>query len=349
MSHKTQQTGFSLIELMVAMVLGLIISGVAIQVFVSNKGTYRLENSLSRLQENGRYVVENMVRDLRMAGYNGCLSRGDSIVITEFNDAPLPFTIDGTDSIRGYNANTTTWTPAIDANLNLSGVAQGTDVLNIQRASSCGAHVAANHASADTDILVNAPNNCSFTQYQAVMITNCIAADIFQISNSVSVSGSTETLTRGTAVNSAGNLSAAYSTDAQVFRWQSNAYFIGTGANGEPALFRSSWSPDNDNDIDAADFGVVELADGVEDLQILYGEDTGGDQYADTYVTANAVTDWEDVRSIRINLLLRSEDLLTQVPRTIQFNGGTVNSGPGADRRLRMAYSTTVTLRNNLP
>ena len=349
MKYKIQQTGFSLIELMIALVLGLIISGVAIKILVSNKATYRLENSLSRLQENGRYVIGNIVRDLRMAGFNGCLSRGDSIAITEFNDAPLPFTIDGTDSIRGYNANTTTWTPAIDANLNLSSVTQGTDVLNIQHASSCGAHVAANHASADTNILVNAPNNCSFTQYQAVMITNCIAADIFQISNSVSVSGSTETLTRGTAVNTTGNLSAAYSTDAQVFRWQSNAYFIGTGASGEPALFRSSWNPDNDNDIDANDFSVVELADGIEDMQILYGEDTGGDQYADTYITANAVTNWEDVRSVRINLLLRSEDLLTQVPRTITFNGGTVNSGPGADRRLRMAYTSTVTLRNNLP
>ena len=80
-----------------------------------------------------------------------------------------------------------------------------------------------------------------------------------------------------------------------------------------------------------------------------YGIDSDGDNYADAYVTAENVTNWDDVPSINVSMLLASiDDNVTQESVSINFNGAAINSGSGADRRLRHIYSTTITLRNRL-
>lgn len=63
------QRGFSLVELMVAMVVSLLLLSGVIQVFVSSKQSYRVVDSYSRLQENGRFAVDVLSRNIRMAGY----------------------------------------------------------------------------------------------------------------------------------------------------------------------------------------------------------------------------------------------------------------------------------------
>ncbi len=64
--------GFTIIELMVAMTLGLILLGGTINLFISNKRTYQEQNFLAALQENGRFAIDILSRDLRMAGFFGC-------------------------------------------------------------------------------------------------------------------------------------------------------------------------------------------------------------------------------------------------------------------------------------
>ena len=58
---------------------------------------------------------------------------------------------------------------------------------------------------------------------------------------------------------------------------------------------------------------------------------------------------WGSVKSVRISLLLASDDFVTSTPRQVMFNGAAVNAGTGADRRLRMVYTTTISLRNSTP
>ena len=67
----TLQRGFSLVELMVAMVLGLIILGALILTFTANKRSYESQNTFARIQENGRYAMDLIIKDLRLAGYWG--------------------------------------------------------------------------------------------------------------------------------------------------------------------------------------------------------------------------------------------------------------------------------------
>jgi type IV pilus assembly protein PilW len=68
--------GFSLIELMVAMVLGLIVLGAAIAVFQSNQRSYRSNEGLNRVQEGARVAYEMMSRDIRSAGTSACTDEG---------------------------------------------------------------------------------------------------------------------------------------------------------------------------------------------------------------------------------------------------------------------------------
>ncbi len=156
------------------------------------------------------------------------------------------------------------------------------------------------------------------------------------------VAGTLEFKTDG-GLNTADTLSRDYDTDTQVSVYRSSVFYIAT-ENGNPALFQGTWDP---GDTTATNnFQTLMLADNVEDMEILYGEDTTDNGAVDAYSTANAVIDWENVRSVRIDLLLRSMDNVTGEPRAFTFNGANANTGN--DHRLRIRHSITITLRNRL-
>lgn len=66
---KTQR-GFTLIELMVSLVLGLIISAAAIQLFITGQITFNLQQGAADVQDNGVFGMEVMARSIRAANYN---------------------------------------------------------------------------------------------------------------------------------------------------------------------------------------------------------------------------------------------------------------------------------------
>ena len=71
--------GFGLIELMIAMVLGLLVLGAAIAVFQSNQRTFDANEGTNRIQEGARVAYELMSKDIRAAGGSACsnLARPD--------------------------------------------------------------------------------------------------------------------------------------------------------------------------------------------------------------------------------------------------------------------------------
>lgn len=96
------------------------------------------------------------------------------------------------------------------------------------------------------------------------------------------------------------------------------------------------------------------IVDGVEDIYVLYGENTDGDLLgvADRYVSGPIVSDWKKVVSVRISLLLRtSENNLAESPQPYTFKGVSTTPSPVngiPDRRLRRVFTTTITLRNRV-
>lgn len=104
--YKNKQKGLSLIELMIAMVLGLIVVLGIAQIFVSAKQTYVAQNASARMQEDARYALTRMTQELRMAGMFGCLSLASiTSVPAVFND-PIIWT-NGTSTLRIITANVT--------------------------------------------------------------------------------------------------------------------------------------------------------------------------------------------------------------------------------------------------
>ncbi len=365
LKHLKQQ-GFSLIEVMIALVIGIVLLGGAINIFISNNSVYRLESELSRMQETGRFLIEVMSKEIRMAGYSGCSSRG-TIDVNVMADTPPPVPFASDVAVLGFNDDgTNKWDPVLTANNKIplydidgdatKDLVSDTDIINIQRADSCGATLTEGTDTAQSaQFKVNAPNGCGFKQYSVIMITDCTHAEIFAIQSNPSSGSGKETLTHSNSLNVGSFIATEYGPDSQIFKMRSNTFFVATGTatdkggTRKSSLYQATWDPsDNNTTLTSADFSIMELADGVEDLQILYGEDTGGgNEYADEYLTANLVSDWADVRSVRINLLLRSEDDITTQPRAFTFNGANANTAN--DNRLRMVFSTTIALRNRLP
>ena len=66
------QYGLTVIELMVGLMLGLLLVGGVIQVYLGTKSTYSVTEGMSRLQENTRFSLDMLARDIRMAGYVPC-------------------------------------------------------------------------------------------------------------------------------------------------------------------------------------------------------------------------------------------------------------------------------------
>ncbi|MEQ7919875.1 prepilin-type N-terminal cleavage/methylation domain-containing protein [Xanthomonas sp. WHRI 1810A] len=77
---KKRSEGFGLIEIMVALTLGLIVSLGIIQIFVASRGTYVTQNSSARMQEDARFILSKLIQEIRMTGMYGCLKLDSTIV-----------------------------------------------------------------------------------------------------------------------------------------------------------------------------------------------------------------------------------------------------------------------------
>lgn len=74
--HLRKTVGVSLVELMVAMALGLLVTAGIVSIFLSTSASSRAQNQLAQVQEEGRYAVARIVDDLRMANAQYCTSTG---------------------------------------------------------------------------------------------------------------------------------------------------------------------------------------------------------------------------------------------------------------------------------
>jgi type IV pilus assembly protein PilW len=329
------QLGVSLVEIMVALVAGLILIGGVGQVYLSNKQTYRVQEAQSRLQENGRYTLELLERDVRRAGYQGCGSRGS--VTPHIIANPPVVAFDTATAVTGSEATGAAWSPAVSASL--GAVVAGTDTITIQFAAGCGGHLMGNMNTDNANIQISAKNTCDLEAGDVFMISDCISADIAR-ATSVSNGAEKQTIAHAEDVNIDNRLSKAYQRDAEILRVYSYTYYIRNGQSGQPSL----WQLDNTKDLGGNN--PAELVEGVEDMQITYGEDTDNDGTPNQYLAANTVSNWANVRSVRINLLFRTLDNnLTTAAQAYSFNGTATTAG---DRRLRRTFTATISVRNRL-
>ncbi|GMR20778.1 MAG: hypothetical protein BMS9Abin36_1375 [Gammaproteobacteria bacterium] len=298
------QRGFTIIELMISLMLGLLIMAGISQIFITSKTSYSHEDASARAQEGGRFSMEFIASDIRMAGYLGCNSSLDSAT----NNATPPDS--GNQSLsaglRGFTyigaggtGAATDWDPPLPAELIDGQVEPWTDVITIQYASSYGVSLTGNMATDDANIQIN-PN----TEFRAnvkvddiLMVADCSNADIFRVTSISNGAGKT-TITHtvsGAVGNDDPKLGAKYGMDAELMRLVSHIYYIGRpdydgdGApdiNALPALQRLEYQ--------SGQLVTVPVVEGIEKMRILFGRDTNQDANSnintpDTYNTATEV------------------------------------------------------------
>ena len=248
MTRVNRQSGLTLVELMVALVLGLLLLGGVTNVLVSSKQTFQANDDLGRVQENGRFALDILISDIRMAGYRPP-GNGDSpfFFLRTACDTFNPCTADG-----GGTAN---------------------DRIAVQ--------------------------------YDPETNIDCFG-------NAVAV------------------------TDLLV-----NVYTI-TNANNVNSLTCRSWNGTTNAWIAAAQ----PLIDGIDNMQILYGERTGGGSVTQ-YVSADRVTDWAQVASVKLALLAARGTQFGQSENRLRTYV-LLDSTPLAftDRHNRRVFTSTISLNN---
>src|SRR5690606_13022048 len=105
-----RMVGLSLVELMVALAIGLIVLAAVSTVFVNSKSSYTTQESSARLQENARFALQFIARHLRMAGYFGCFD--DIASIHNLLEGGGGVTFDFTAAIEGSEGDTNTLYPS---------------------------------------------------------------------------------------------------------------------------------------------------------------------------------------------------------------------------------------------
>lgn len=345
MKKRTDQNGVTLVELMVSIAIGMFLTAGLIQIFVSTKTVFYSQQGISRVQEIGRIGIELLTKDVRQAGYFGCLSRTNPRIFNTLNNSASFYSAFNEDSIiRAYDSSppgSSEITPAA-----------GTQVLVIR--SGVGNSVSTNQNSEPTRIFVTDTGEGSgacisgICPDDIVMVTDCSKARVFQVSALASTGAGSVSLTHlggaatpgNSITNWGGNSGTAeewFQPGSDVIVVRSVSYFI-SDFDGEPALYKQ---------FDAnTPFVVLE---GIENFNLQFGLDADGDSVVDGAMLDlgdMGAGDWSNVAAISIELLVKSTaDTTDNEPDTYTFAGATVTA---ADNRVRRVFSTSIGLRNRL-
>ena len=347
------QRGISLVELMISITIGLILMTGVVQLFLSSRATFSTQQALSRVQETGRLAMEFLADDIRMAGYMGCMSRNLNFHNTLNNASSLQYdfgvSIEGLDDVGA--------TPDAEYPAN---ILQGTDALVVRSAGGNSVGVTKNNDSAqlfaeNTGVAatcdVGEDSFSGLCENDILVVSDCSKARVFQVTNLQTTGGTVEVnvvhsgadADPGNAETSWGgnsNPEETFGPDSEIIKMNTSIYYVAAGTSGMPSL----WQQINGGT-------AQELLEGVQDMQLLYGRDTTGDNVPDDYQEADVITTanaWEDVSAVRVQLLVQStDDNVLEDAQPYTFNG-TTNNTPG-DRRLRQVFINTVGIRSRLP
>jgi len=202
-THK--QKGITLIEIMVALALSIIILAGVMHIFLNNKQTYRVQEAFARIQENGRFAMQFLAKDLRMAGYIGCGGKinspnniSDLVAPKGTADEVSAFSASG---IEGFEYSGLPILLSDTVSLDTSKVVAGSDIVRIKRAASTGARLTGNMTADNANVQLDGTTALGLFQTDDYLfISDCEKSDIF-VANNVSSSAGKITIAHSNSVN----------------------------------------------------------------------------------------------------------------------------------------------------
>ncbi|MFP4161613.1 MAG: prepilin-type N-terminal cleavage/methylation domain-containing protein [Ectothiorhodospira sp.] len=337
--------GFSLVELMIALVLGLLVIAGAGTVFLTNQQAYRTSQALSQVQESSRIAFELLSLDVRQAGASGC---GNTDISIALNDPDSLVWSDGF-GIQGFEGNESSQDAAF-------GTSEGdrvadTDAIRLQGMEESGLSIDTH----DNSARIFTSENNDFQPGEILMACDIQRASVFQVMSNPSNQNDVITHGKGGGSHEPGNCSkglackptapadcdickSPYDKDSSSSYWyyfpqnaviarlKDHLWYIGHNGRAEEggrSLYRYSLR-----------FGTEEIVAGVEDMQLRYKLPD-----EETWQTASDITsdnDWRRVEAVEIRFTLASAAQ------------GISTDPDAAEGRLRRQLTHVVALRNRL-
>ncbi len=363
------QRGFTMVEMMVALALGVIVLFGISQIFIKTKRAATFQEEMARMQENSRYAIQLLNQEIRNAGYLGC--RHASSMDAAYIDTNGTYLDNVALAVEGYEAigtapgdsftlasATSNWNggngtlPALASTpLNGQPLSPGSDIIIIRYANGPGLTLASDKQD-NSEIRVNniavEPNSCDsgtsskfsgFCTGDPAIISDCERARSFNIGTLALDSSGILTITDNSGTNwvAENNSSLPFTmADSSLFEVRTVAFFIRNNAAGIPALYRK-----------IGNGNAQELVEGVENMQITYGEDSNNDGVPEQYKTADNVTSFANVVSAHVSLMLRTireTARRTAAAQTLPILSAEVTTA--SDRHHRHIFTATIQLRN---
>jgi type IV pilus assembly protein PilW len=331
-----RERGFTLVELMVSVAIGLTLTLGVMTVLVSGAGIYQRSDGRARMQENARFAMTVLQQDLRMAGYMGCFNL--NMFPTRYTNLvkdPDEYGNDYATMVGGFEATSSSFTPTLDTSIGHTSATPvaGSDILFMRGPT--GPSAPLNDAMTTVAAPIPLASVEGFTVGGLAIVSDCGYANVFKVTQIPA----DKKLVHAANYNTAAQLTRVFSNvdGATVTPIGTVTYFVapsGDGISGHRSLYRQ-------------ESGAVpeEIAAGIENMQLEYGIDTDSDKTANKFVTANNIGTGE-VTAVKVSLLVTSASTRsTMQALTYYFDGAAFTA---ADRRVYTPVTTTVTLRNQV-
>ena len=324
-----RQRGMTLVELMVALVLGLILIGGVLNIFIANRQTFRTNENLARMQENARTAFDFMSRDIREAGVNPCGAKLIANVVRV--SAAIPWWANwGAGTIRGVNGTQDVTTMVAFGTAPNTRVA-GTDAVLVIR-SGQDEQVITAHDTAAFEITLKAITGLAANDI--VMACDLRNAAIFQIdtvSTSLKLIDHKQDVTN---LNCSGNLifptscpallvpppAKQFHSNGMVAKLVSTFWYVGNNDSGKRSLYRTRIIKKTVAGVPVVTTEPEEMFTGVQNLKVEYlTKNVTTQTLANNWVAANntvfdvangawSETNLEQAVAARITMTLQSDE-----------------------------------------
>jgi len=347
-----KQQGFSLIELMIASLVGLLLSLATTQIFLAQFQLYKASNSQDLIQSTENAIANILTPVVRSSGFIGCgtitsaltnLNAGGSIPLGTMGTSPT--------MIKGYSGGTanytitsnaanssagTDWSPTLDSTL-VGNAQKGSDVLVVFGSSPGSAPLSITTInSGSTTFVVQSATGAGIASGSYGAVSDCAKTIIFLVTG---ITGNT--ISHSSGGSALQNASSAFPINflvgSQFILLQQTAFFVGQGQGGQSALMRATL-------VNGA-WTVQPIVPGVEVMKVQYG--IGSNGAITQYVDATAVTNWAQVYAVRLGFLIAGQPGSGSVS-TEKFTVLNTQITVPADNRLRHVFEMTIHLRNSI-
>ena len=333
------QRGLTLVELLIASLLGLIVVGALVGVFVVGNQGYKQNEAIAQLQDNARFALDTLSRDLAMAGYWGGVRAADALTNVRVSSANAGSVAN--DCRPSTAISDQLWLFRVETPIAFHNHATGLAPLPF----GC---LNGDHLVADSDLLLirrvsgvdaRLPGEAGVVANRYFVKTNQNIGSLFRAGTTFDVAGPTD-CPDGSGANAP---CPPVDLPVQVYAYTPQLYYVRnwlrTVGDGLPVLCRRYL----DDTAATAEMREDCFAEGVENLQIEWGIGSSGVQQYSNAPTAN---DLRDARTARLHLIVRS------VAPNVRASGDAKTftladyTSPALSGQLRRSYSTTVQLKN---